>query len=76
MFENGIETESLSKKNVSQLISETNGNVEKLLKLRLQLAKTSIKKYEAIARSVCSDGRVKGLLKFYGASVLGDGQGN
>ena len=43
LYENGIETESLSKKNVSQLIAETNGNVEKLLKLRLQLAKTSIK---------------------------------
>ena len=71
LYENGIETESLSKKNVSQLIAETNGNVEKLLKLRLQLAKTSIKKYEAIMRSACPDGRVRGLLQYYGANRTG-----
>ena len=71
LFENGIEAESLSKKNVSELIKETDGNVEKLLRLRLQLAKTSIKKYEAIKRSVCFDGRVRGLLKFYGANRTG-----
>ena len=42
-----------------------------MLKLRLLMAKTSVKKYEAIERSVCSDGRVHGLLQFYGANRTG-----
>lgn len=42
-----------------------------MLKLRLLLSKTSVKKYEAIKRSVCSDGRVHGLFKFYGANRTG-----
>ena len=42
-----------------------------VLKLRLLMAKTSVKKYEAIERSVCSDGRVHGLLQFYGANRTG-----
>lgn len=45
--------------------------VSKLLKLRLSLSKTSIKKYEAIKRSVCRDNRVRGLFQFYGASRTG-----
>ena len=71
LCENGIETDNLSKANVSKLIQETDGNVIKVLKLRQQLSKTSIRKYEAIKRSVCSDGRVRGLLKFYGANRTG-----
>lgn len=42
-----------------------------MLELRLLLGKTSVKKYEAIQRSVCSDGRVHGLLQFYGANRTG-----
>lgn len=45
--------------------------VSELLKLRLSLSKTSIKKYEAIKRSVCSDNRVRGLFQFYGANRTG-----
>ena len=44
-----------------------------VLKLRLLMAKTSVKKYEAIRRSVCADGRVHGLLQFYGATAPGAG---
>lgn len=67
----GVEVDSLSKQAVSELIQESDGEVEELLKLRLLMAKTSVKKYEAIERSVCSDGRVHGLLQFYGANRTG-----
>ena len=69
--ENGVEAESLSKKAVAELIEESDGEVEELLRLRLLMAKTSVKKYEAMERSVCSDGRVHGLLQFYGANRTG-----
>lgn len=69
--ENGVEMESLSKKAVADLIEESDGEVQELLRLRLLMAKTSVKKYEAIERSVCLDGRVHGLLQFYGANRTG-----
>ena len=69
--ENGVEAESLSKKAVADMIEEADGEVEELLRLRLLMAKTSVKKYEAMERSVCSDGRVHGLLQFYGANRTG-----
>ena len=49
--EKGLEIESLSKQAVSELIKETDGEVEELLRLRLLMAKTSVKKYEAMERS-------------------------
>lgn len=67
----GVETNSLDKKSVKGLLPEANGEVLEVLKLRLLMAKTSVKKYEAIERSVCSDGRVHGLLQFYGANRTG-----
>ena len=67
----GMEAESLSKKAVAEMIAETDGEVEELLRLRLLMAKTSVKKYEAMERSVCSDGRIHGMLMFYGANRSG-----
>ena len=67
----GVAVDSLDKKAVKSLLSETDGEVLEVLKLRLLMAKTSVKKYEAIKRSVCSDGRVHGLLQFYGANRTG-----
>lgn len=67
----GMEIDSLSQKAVADLIQETDGEVEELLRLRLLMAKTSVKKYEAMERSVCSDGRVHGMLMFYGANRSG-----
>jgi DNA polymerase len=67
----GVEVESLSKKNVQELVGETKGEVKEALKLRLLMAKTSVRKYEALERAVCSDGRVHGLLQFYGANRTG-----
>lgn len=69
--ERGVEVESLSKKAVTDLVEETEGEVAEVLKLRLLMAKTSVKKYEAIERAVCSDRRVHGLFQFYGANRTG-----
>ena len=67
----GMEAESLSRKAVAEMIAGTDGEVEELLRLRLLMAKTSVKKYEAMERSVCSDGRIHGMLMFYGANRSG-----
>lgn len=71
LAEHGVEAEKLDKKAVKALIDTSDGEVLEVLKLRLLMAKTSVKKYEAIERSVCSDGRVHGLLQFYGANRTG-----
>ncbi len=67
----GIEVDSLDKKAVKTMISDAQGEVLEVLQLRLLMAKTSVKKYEAIERSVCKDGRCHGLLQFYGANRTG-----
>ena len=66
-----IPMESLARKIVQEKAAQTNGIVAELLNLRLELSKTSVKKYEAMARCVCRDGRVHGLLQFYGANRTG-----
>ena len=63
--------ESLAKKIVQEKAAQTDGIVSELLNLRLELSKTSVKKYEAMARCVCREGRVHGLLQFYGANRTG-----
>ena len=68
---NGVETESLGKKDVAGLIKETDGDITEALKLRLQLAKSSVKKYQAMQNSVCKDGRAHGMFQFYGANRSG-----
>jgi len=60
--------ESLAKKLVQEKAKNAEGIVGELLNLRLELSKTSVKKYEAMARTVCRDGRIHGLLQFGGAS--------
>lgn len=71
LLNNGVEVDSLSKKAVADLAKESDGEVERLLSLRQQMAKTSIKKYEAMKRAGCPDNRVRGLLQFYGANRTG-----
>jgi len=66
----GLEVDSLAKETVKELVDKTDGDVSELLKLRLAMSKTSVKKYEAIERAVCN-GRVHGLLQFYGANRTG-----
>lgn len=67
----GIEVDSLAKTAVEELVENTQGDVAEMMKLRLAMSKTSVKKYEAMERSVCPDGRVHGLLQFYGANRTG-----
>ena len=71
LAERGVEVDSLDKKAIKGLLPQATGEVRQMLELRLLLGKTSVKKYEAIQRSVCSDGRVHGLLQFYGANRTG-----
>ena len=68
---NGVEAESLGKKDVKQMIPETDGDIREALKLRLQLAKSSVKKYQAMQNAVCKDGRAHGMFQFYGANRSG-----
>ena len=63
--------ETLAKKVVQEKAKDADGIVGELLRLRLELSKTSIKKYEAMARTVCKDGRIHGVTQFYGASRTG-----
>ncbi len=68
----GHEVTSLTKDSVPVLIKETNDEkVKQILELRQLMAKTSIKKYETMKNSRCSDGRIRGLLQFYGANRTG-----
>lgn len=71
LSDNGVETESLGKKDVVSLIKATDGDIGKALKLRLQLAKSSVKKYQAMQNAVCKDGRAHGMFQFYGANRSG-----
>ena len=69
--EKGLEVDSLAKDTVKDLSMKAEGDVQEVLKLRLATSKTSVKKYEAIDRSVCAESRVHGLLQFYGANRTG-----
>jgi len=71
LSENGTETESLGKKDVAALIKTTPAEQRDVLLLRQQLAKSSIKKYQSMQNTVCSDGRARGMFQFYGASRSG-----
>lgn len=71
LSEKGVETDSLAKAAVEELAANTDGEVSEMMKLRLAMSKTSVKKYEAMDRSVCSDKRIHGLLQFYGANRTG-----
>lgn len=67
----GVETDSLGKKIVADLMKNTDGTISEVLSLRLQLAKSSVKKYQAMQNAVCSDGRARGMFQFYGANRSG-----
>ena len=71
LSDHGIEAESLGKKDVAAMIKNTDGDVATALKLRLQLAKSSVKKYQAMQNAVCKDGRAHGMFQFYGANRSG-----
>ncbi|MGO4345511.1 DNA polymerase [Paenibacillus sp. MCAF9] len=70
--ETGEEIANLQKGTVSKLIGELDeGNAKRVLEIRQELSKTSTKKYEAMRQAACADGRIRGLLQFYGANRTG-----
>jgi DNA polymerase len=71
LAEQGLEVESLDKKAVVKLLKDCPEDLREVLVIRQQLAKSSVKKYTAMENSVCSDGRVRGMFQFYGASRTG-----
>lgn len=71
LSEHGLEMESLGKKEVAKEIKEAPEEIRDVLNLRLQLAKSSVKKYQAMQSSMCEDDRCHGMFMFYGANRSG-----
>lgn len=71
LSDNGLETDSLGKKVVAELIKTAPPELQTVLELRQQLAKSSVKKYQTMERAVCSDSRARGMFMFYGANRTG-----
>lgn len=69
--ENGLEVDSLGKKDVANLLKTAPAELQKVLQLRQQLAKSSVKKYTAMESAVCDDGRARGMFQFLGANRTG-----
>ena len=67
----GMETDTLGKKAVAELLKTASPEMRKVLTLRQQLAKSSVKKYRAMETAVCADGRARGMFQFYGANRTG-----
>lgn len=68
---NGLRTDTLGKKAVAELLKIAPERLREVLLLRQQLAKSSVKKYQAMENAVCSDGRARGMFQFYGANRTG-----
>ena len=71
LIENGMEVDSLGKKDVAAMMKTAPEDLVEVLALRLQLAKSSVRKYEAMQNAVCADGRCHGMFQFYGANRSG-----
>ena len=71
LSDNGMETDTLGKKAVAEMLKTAPPELQKVLTLRQQLAKSSVKKYQAMKTAVCADGRARGMFQFYGANRTG-----
>lgn len=71
LSDNGMETESLDKKVVAELLKDAPAELREVLSLRQQLAKSSVRKYQAMENTVCSDSRARGMFQFFGAARTG-----
>lgn len=69
--DNGLTIDSLGKKEVMELLKTAPAELQTVLLLRQQLAKSSIRKYQAMEKAVCADGRARGMFQFYGANRTG-----
>ena len=71
LSDNGVEAESLGKKDVAAMMKDAPDDLAEVLSLRLQLAKSSVKKYTAMQNAACDDDRCHGMFQFYGANRTG-----
>lgn len=71
LLDNGLETDTLGKEQVAKLVDSNSGVLKEVLLLRQQLAKSSVKKYQAMENYACEDNRARGLFQFYGANRTG-----
>ena len=71
LAQHGLEVDSLGKKEVQELLKTAPQGLAKVLMLRQQLAKSSVRKYQAMQNAVCSDNRLRGMFRFYGANRTG-----
>ena len=71
LSDNGMETESLDKKAVAELLKDAPAELWEVLSLRQQLAKSSVRKYQAMENTACSDSRARGMFQFFGAARTG-----
>lgn len=71
LSEHGMEADSLGKKAVVSMLKDAPADLRKVLELRLQLSKSSVKKYTAMQDTLCADGRARGMFQFYGANRSG-----
>lgn len=71
LSDNGLETDSLDKKAIAELLKNAPDKLASVLILRQQLAKSSVRKYQAMEKTVCADGRARGMFQFYGANRTG-----
>ncbi|WP_296557501.1 DNA polymerase [uncultured Acetobacterium sp.] len=71
LADKGLETDTLGKKAVTEMLKTAPDQLAEVLSLRQQLAKSSVKKYQAMHHAVCEDGRVRGTFQFYGANRTG-----
>ena len=71
LADNGMETDTLGKKAVMELLKAAPPELADVLALRQQLAKSSVKKYQAMENAACADGRARGMFQFYGANRTG-----
>lgn len=71
LSDNGIKTDTLDKKAVAEIIKTVPDELSEVLSLRQKLAKSSIKKYQAMENAICKDGRARGMFMFYGANRTG-----
>ena len=71
LADNGLETDTLGKKAVAELIKTAPEPLREVLSMRQQLARSSVKKYTAMGKAVCNDSRIRGMYRFYGANRTG-----
>lgn len=71
LSDNGLMVDSLGKKEVTEMLKTAPVELQQVLLLRQQLAKSSIRKYQAMEKAVCADGRARGMFQFYGANRTG-----